>query len=134
MDRPLSLKIVACLALVQGLAGLLRAFNWLQIGVDLFEQGILLLPLVGAAAFLRGLFIAVVALLYVLFFAGALLGRGWARWVGMTAAVINLLLVLRALSEGAPAANAAPWSVIPVILLFFSLSAAGRGAPKGVVR
>ena len=39
----------------------------MQVGVDLFGQGLLLLPFIGVVAVMRGLLIAVVALLYVLF-------------------------------------------------------------------
>jgi hypothetical protein len=58
MKRLLSLKIVALLALVQGVFGLLRAYNWVQIGTNLFGQGLLLLPFIGAVAVMRGLFIS----------------------------------------------------------------------------
>jgi hypothetical protein len=122
---------MALLALVQGLAGLLRGFNWMQIGVDLFEQTLLLLPFIGAIAVMRGLFISVVALLYLLFSAGALLGTSWALWVGLVAAIINLLLVLSALLAGALLAEAIPWSVIPVMLLLYFVSPVGRDALKG---
>jgi hypothetical protein len=43
---------------------------------------------------MRGLFISAVALLYVLFVIGALLGKSWAWWSCLTAVVVNLLLVL----------------------------------------
>lgn len=122
---------MALLALVQGLAGLLRGFNWMQIGVDLIEQTLLLLPVIGAVAVMRGLFISVVALLYLLFGAGAMLGTSWALWVGLIAAIINLLLVLSALLAGAFLADAIPWSVIPVMLLLFLVSPVGRDALKG---
>jgi len=122
---------MALLALAQGLAGLLRGFNWMQIGIDLFERTLLLLPLIGAVAVMRGLFISVVALLYLLFGAGALLGTRWARWVGLVAALINLLLVLNSLLGGALLAETIPWSVIPVMLLFFLVSPMGRKALRG---
>jgi hypothetical protein len=131
MDRPLSLKLMVFLALVQGIGGLLRAFNWLRIGVDLFGQGLLLLPFVGAVAVMRGLFISVVALLYILFVVGALLGRSWSRWVCFTGVVINLLLVLSALAQGVLVAQAIAWSVIPIILISYLFSQAGRDALKG---
>ena len=131
MDRPLSLKIILLLALVQGVAGLLRAFNWVQIGVDLFGQGLLLLPFVGALAVMRGLVISVVALLYVLFVIGALLGSHWAWWVCLTAVVINLLLVLNGLIQGAAVIQAVIWAVIPAILLFYFFSQTGRNALEG---
>lgn len=130
MDRPLSFKIMVLLALVQGVAGLLRAFNWVQIGVDLFGQGLLLLPMVGLVAIMRGVLISVVALLYVLFVLGALLGCWWARWVCLGAVVMNLLLVLNGLVQGAAAIQAIIWAVVPAILLFYLFSQSGRKVLK----
>jgi uncharacterized membrane protein (DUF2068 family) len=131
MDRQMSLKIMALLAFVQALGGLLRAFNWVQIGVNLFGQGLLLLPFVGAVAVMRGLFISVVALLYALFALGALLGKSWCRWLGLTAAIINLLLVVSALAQGAGLMEALAWSTIPVILIIYLFSQTARKALKG---
>lgn len=131
MHKALSFKLILLLAIVQGIAGLLRAFNWVQIGANLFAQGLLLLPFVGAVAVMRGLFISAVALLYVLFVVGALLGKGWAWWVCLTAVIVNLLLVLSALAQGPAVAEAIAWSMIPVILLFYLFSQMGREALKG---
>ena len=128
MDRHFTLKIMAVLAVAQGIAGILRAFNWMQIGVNLFGQGILLLPLVGAVAVLRGLFISAVALFYLLFAVGALLGKWWSRWLGLTAAIINLLLVASVLVQGANLGEALAWSVIPAVLVIYLFSKAGRKA------
>jgi hypothetical protein len=131
MDQPLSLKIMVFLAIIQGIGGFLRALNWVKIGVDLFGQGLVLLPLVGAVAVLRGLFISVIALLYVLFVIGALTTSSWSRWVCFGAVVINLLLALSALANGVSVAQAIAWSVIPIILIFYLFSQAGRNALKG---
>lgn len=76
----------------------------------------------GAVAVMRGLFISVLALLYVLFVVGALLGKGWAWWACLTAAVVNLTLVLSVLVQGALLIEAITWSMIPVILLFYLFS------------
>jgi len=100
MRRPVSLKIIMLLALVQGLAGLFRGFNWIQIGVDLFGRGILLLPLVGTFSIMHGLFIWGVALLYVSFVLGALLGSRWAWWSCLIAVAVNLFLALSAFVQG----------------------------------
>jgi hypothetical protein len=126
MNRALSLKIIALLALAQGAFGLLRAYGWVQIGADLFRQGLLILPVVGAVAVLRGMFIAAVAILYFLFFCGVFLGRRWAWPVCLSAVVINLLLVLSALVQGAPLMEAIVWAVIPALILMYRLSPAGR--------
>jgi len=130
MNRPLSLKVMVLLAFIQGVAGLLRAYNWMQIGVDLFGQGILLLPFIGVVAFIHGLFIWVVVLLYVLFAFGALLGRSWAWWSCLTAVTANLFFALSALVRGASLTEVIAWSVIPVILTFYLFSKMGRDALK----
>jgi hypothetical protein len=130
MDRPLSFKIMVVLALVQGVGGLLRALNWVQIGVDLFGQGVLLLPFIGAIAIMRGLLISIIALLYLLSVLGALLRSRWAWWVCLTAVVINLLLVLSAVAQGAAVREVIVWSAIPVILIFYLFSQSGRDALK----
>jgi hypothetical protein len=101
------------------------AFNWVQIAVDLFGQGLLLLPLIGAVAVMRGLFISAVVLFYFLFVVGTLLGKSWARWFGLTAVILNLLLVLSALFQGAAPTQALLWSVIPIILLVYIFSQKG---------
>jgi hypothetical protein len=67
MGKSLTLKIMVALGVIQGVAGLLRGFNWVQIGSDIFRQGLFLLPMVGAVAVMRGVFVAGVALLFLLF-------------------------------------------------------------------
>jgi hypothetical protein len=119
MNKPLGFKIILFLAFLQSVFGLMRAYNWVQIGVDIFGQGGLFLPLVGALAVMRGLIISLVALLYLLSVFGALLAKGWAWWTGVIAVVLNLLLVLAGLAQGASELDALVWSVIPVILLFY---------------
>jgi hypothetical protein len=84
-----------------------------------------------AMAVMRGMFVSAVALLYVLFVVGALLGKSWAKWFCFTAVIINLLLVLGGLIQGAFLLDVIAWSVIPVILLFYLFSETGRAALKG---
>ena len=127
---PLILKIILLLALVQGISGLLRALGWIQIGADLFGQGLLLLPFIGAVAIVRGFFISIIAFLYILFVIGAAMGKGWASWVCCAAAAINLFLVVAAFARGATVGEAILWSLIPVILLFYLFSETGRAELK----
>jgi hypothetical protein len=47
------LIVVAVLALGQGVFGVLRALHWVEIGSDLIQRGVLLLPIIGAVAFVR---------------------------------------------------------------------------------
>jgi hypothetical protein len=122
MNRSLIFKIILFLALLQGIFGLLRAYDWVQVGADLFGQGVLLLPFVATVAVMRGLFISAVALLYVLSVIGALLGKTWAWWTCLIAVLINLLLVLAGLVHGAPLIQVFAWSVIPIILAIYLFS------------
>ena len=90
------------------------------IGSNLFGQGLLLLPVVGVMAVIRGLFVSIVALLYILFAVGCLLGKSWGWWAGMTTAVVNLLLVFSAVMQRESLIQRLLWSVVPVILIFLS--------------
>jgi hypothetical protein len=131
MGKSLTLKIMVTLGVVQGVAGLLRGFNWVQVGSDIFRQGLLLLPLIGAVAVMRGVFIAGVALLFLLFVVGAMLGKSWAWWICLTAVIVNLIVVLSALAQGGLVVEGIAWSVIPIILLVYLFSQTGREALKG---
>jgi hypothetical protein len=128
MRKPLKLKLIVALALVQAIVGLLRGFNWLQVGSDLFGRGLVLLPLVGALTIMRGLFVWAVALLYVLFVIGALLRKGWARWIGATAAIITLIMVLNAAIQNRLLLEGFIWSIVPAILLIYVFSQEGKQA------
>jgi len=122
MSKPWSHKVIALLALIQCVFGLLRAYNWVQIGTNLFGQGLLLLPFVGVVAVVRGLFVSIVALLYVLFAVGAFLGKSWLWWPGLSAALINLLLVFGAVVHGESLIQGLAWSAVPAILIFLYFS------------
>ena len=110
-------SLVAILALLQGVAGILRAFQWFDAGGDLMGQGLFLLPLTGAIAIMRGALISAIALSFILFACGLFWGQSWAKWLGIVVAVINLLLVFSLLIQGESLARAVPWAVIPAIIL-----------------
>jgi len=80
---------------------------------------------------MRGLFISVVGLLYVLFVIGALLGKSWSWWLCLTAVLVNLFLVLCSLAREAPVVQAVAWSVIPAILVFYLFSQMRRDGLEG---
>jgi hypothetical protein len=122
MNRSLSFKIILFLGFLQGVFGLMRAYNWVQVGIDLFGQGVLLLPFVGTVAVMRGLFVAAIAFLYLLSVIGTLLEKGWARSTSITAVFLNLVLVVAAVIHGGPILQALAWSIVPVILLFYLFS------------
>jgi hypothetical protein len=122
------LTVVAVLAVVQSIAVILRALEWFDVGSDLMGQGLLLLPLIGLIAIGRGMLVAVLALLFVLFACGALLQRRWARWLGVVLAIVNLLMVLGIVVQGEPPLRALGWAIVPVVMLGYLLSAPGQQA------
>jgi len=124
------LIFIAILALIQGVLGVFRAFEWFNIGADLFGQGVLILPLVGAVAFARGGLVIVVAMLYILFAVGMLLQKSWARWLGLIVAAINVLLVINVVIQGESVSRALFWLIVPVVVIGYLLSAQGRQGLK----
>lgn len=130
-DRSVGATLIAVLALVQSALGVLRALHWVDVGSDLMGQGLLLIPLIGIIAFLRGAFVAAIALLYVAFACGAFLRRSWAWWLGMIASAVNLLLVISVVAQGEGITQAAPWVIVPVIILFYLVSPVGRKLLNG---
>jgi hypothetical protein len=132
--RPLGLTIVAALALLQGVLGLLRSFEIVRFGVNLTEQGALLLPLLGILTAARGGLVAIIALLYLLFAVGALRQDAWSWWVGLAAALLNGLLVVNAMAQGASIALSLLWAVVPLVLVSYLFAPAGRRALRGQTR
>ena len=128
MSRSLTLKVMVFLALAQGILGLLRAFLWFRIGSEIGERGILIGPLMALLASLRGGIVVTVALLYLVFAWGAWGSRQWAWGLGLLVSVANVLGVVAVLLEGEPVAFALLLSIVPVVLLGYLLSPAGRQA------
>ena len=126
------LIFIAILALVQGVLGVLRAFEWFNVGADLLGQGLLILPLAGVVAFGSGGLVIVMAVLYLLFAVGMLLQKSWARSLGLTVAAINILLVLNIVIQGESVSRAAFWLIVPIVIAAYLLSPSGRAAVKQV--
>ena len=122
------LIVIAALAVAQGIVGVLRALQWMRIGSDLVDHGVLLLPIVGILAIARGTLIAVTAILYLTFAWGAIRRRGWAPAIGLAAAVLNGFAVANFLIAGEPVAEALLWAIVPVVLVLYVLSPAGHRA------
>ena len=120
--------LIAVLALAQGVFGVLRALEWVQIGSDLSHRGVLLLPIIGAMVFARAALVAVLAVLYGLVAFGLLARRGWARPLGLTVALVNLALVAPVLFAGETPGRALLVAIVPVILVVYLISPAGRRA------
>ena len=125
-NRTGAATLIAVLAAAQGVLGVLRALRWFEVGSDLMGKGLLLLPIIGMVAYVRGLLVAVIALLYVVFAFGLFTGRDWARSLGLVVAAVNLLLVLSVLLQGEFLARDLLWLIVPGIVLWYLLSPAGR--------
>jgi hypothetical protein len=128
MSRSTTLTVIAVLALAQGVLGVLRAFQWFKIGSDLSHAGILLLPMLGTLAIARGVFVVVIAVLYIIFALAALAGKGWAWSVGILAVVLNILAVVTVMVEGQSMAGSLFWAVVPLILAGYLFGQARREA------
>ena len=128
------LIFIAILALIQGVLGVFRAFEWFNIGADLLGQGLLILPLVGVVAFARGGLVIVLAMLYALFAVGLLLQKSWGWWLGLIVAAINVLLVINVVIQGESVSRAVFWLVVPIIIAAYLLSPSGRAAVAQVNR
>jgi hypothetical protein len=122
---------IAVLAVVQGLFGVLRGFDYVRMGGELAAQGIILRPLLGAVAYGRGGLIILVALLSFIFAAGTLLGKSSVWWCGLIAAVLNIILVLGILTQGEHIAELMLWLVVPVLVIWFLFSRFGWQSGHG---
>ena len=125
-NRTVGMTVVAVLALVQSIAGVLRALLWFDVGSDLLGQGLLLLPAIGLFAIFRGALVAAIALMYVVFACGVFLDRSWARWLGIVVAALTLLLVASVMIQGEALSRALLWSIVPVVLIGYLISSSGR--------
>jgi hypothetical protein len=122
------LPIVALLAVAQGLFGVLRALELVSIGTDVAARGAVLLPLIGSLFIARGVLVAAIAVLYIVFAVGAFQHKAWAWPMGLLAAVVNESLVVAVLIGGGVVPGTLLWAVVPVIILVYLLMPAGRRA------
>jgi hypothetical protein len=122
------LTIVAALALLQGVLGLLRSFEIVRFGVNLTDQGALLLPMLGILTAARGGLVAIIAVLYLVFAVGALRQDTWSWWVGLAAALLNGILVVNTMVQGASVVLSLLWAVVPLVLVSYLFAPAGRRA------
>jgi hypothetical protein len=128
MERTMRLMVIAVLALMQGLVGLLRAVEWVRVGIDMRRQGILLVPILGAVALSWGKLMLVLALCYILFALGALFHQRWAWGLGLGVSLVTGLVVVSLMLQGAADRWALLWLIVPVVLVCSLLSPGGRQA------
>lgn len=116
MSSRAAANTIVLLALVQAALGILRALHWFQVGSDLSGAGLVLLPILGMVAAARGVLVAAIALLYVLFAWASFAGRSWAAGIGLAACVLNTLAVLVLLLTGESLSAALFWIIVPAIV------------------
>ena len=127
-NRTVGMTVIAMLALVQGIFGVLRTLHWFELGSDFMGRGLLLLPVVGLLAIGRGIMVAVLAVLFAVFSYGLLRQRRWARGLGIVLSIVTLLLVVRVVIQGESPARALVGSIIPVVMICYLMSPSGRQA------
>lgn len=126
IGQTVSLTMIAVLAVMQGILGILRAFEWFRLGIDLSGNDVFILPIAGTVVFARNGLVVVMALLYILFALGALLGQRWAWWLGLGVSLVTGLGVLSLVIEGVPITWSLLWLIVPVVLVWYLLSPVGR--------
>jgi hypothetical protein len=122
--------VIAALALAQAISGVLRAFNWFNIGSDFLGQGLLILPVLGVLVYAWGFLVVSIALLYGLFAVGVFTSKSWAPSLGMMVALVNVLLVLSVVIQGESFTHGVFWLIVPSVIVCYLLSGAGREAAK----
>src|SRR5262245_26905776 len=122
-NRPMGITVIAVLALVQGIFGVLRTLHWVELGGEFMERGLLILPVLAIG---RGMVVAVVAVLFGVFSYGLLRRRSWAGGLGMAVSLVTLLLAVSAVIEGESLARACVGAIIPVVIICYLLSPSGR--------
>jgi hypothetical protein len=117
---------LAVLAIVQAVLGVLRALQWVRLGSDLVERGLLIVPVLGYVAMARGLLVGAIAILYLAFAWAVLTRRPWASPAGVAAALLNGLVIVTALLAGGSVMAALVWAIVPVALLVYLCSPAAK--------
>jgi hypothetical protein len=126
MERTVRLMVIAVLATMQGLVGLLRAFEWVRVGIDMGRQGMLVVPILGVVAFTWGKLVLVLALCYILFALGALFKQRWAWELGVGVSLVTGLVVVSLMLKGGADLWSLLWLIVPVVLVWYLLSPVGR--------
>ena len=100
MERPRSVTVIASLALVQGILGVLVGLVWLLISNIFDQEGGAMSSLIAMTAEVRGWSRIILSLLYILFAVGAWQARPWAWWVGLLVPASDYDHPCRKLSQG----------------------------------
>ena len=100
----------------------------MSFGSDVAGRGVLLLPVIGSLMIARGILVAGIATLYAAFAWGAFRRKAWAWPIGMLVALVNGLLVVPVLIMEGGLSVTLLWAVVPVVILVYLLTPAGRRA------
>jgi hypothetical protein len=126
--RPRGVTVIASLAILQGIVGVLVGLLWLQIGSIFDQGGGAMSSLIVMVAEARGWLLLVLALMYFVFATGAWQTRSWAWWIGLLVSVLTILYLVSVLLRGGLVVTVLFGLIIPVILLWYLLSPMGRQA------
>jgi hypothetical protein len=128
MDRPLGVTLLAIVALIQGLFGLLGAFGIATAGGALALLGG---PVGMVAGFLGGIasFFLVIGPLFQLAFAwGALKMQPWAWWLGIIGPAFTLIGALLKMVGGAPPKRIVMGVLVPLLIFLYLMQPSIRHA------
>ena len=126
MERSVGVLVIAALSLMQAVAGVLWSVQWFRAGGEDVGRGVLFIPLMGLMFLARGAFLAANAGLYALFAWTAVTGRRGAWGLGLVAVVMSGLGVGMLIAAGESFTSIALRAIVPIIVLGYLLSAAGR--------
>lgn len=128
VPRPRGLTVIAILAVVQGVTGVVLALAFIGRGIELLMRGRLILGLLGLAV---GALVAIGPALHLVFAWGALALRSWAWWLGIFAGAVSLIGLSVLLGEGEAPVLALLRAIIPVALICYLVTPGGRAAFRG---
>lgn len=126
MTRPRSATVVASLAIAQGVIAILVALIWLQIASIFTPESGIRSSFVAMMGMARGWVLIALALMYFVFAAGVWQTKGWAWWVGLLVSLLSILTTVSVLIGGGSVEMTLFWLIVPVIVLWYLFSSAGR--------
>ena len=128
MTRPRSLIVIMWLAVAQGILLALVALLWLQIASIFAPESGVTSSVVAMLAMTKGWVLIALALMYLIFAAGAWQTKGWAWWIGLLVSSLSILILVAALLKEGSVVMALFWAIVPIIMLCYLFSPAGRQA------
>jgi hypothetical protein len=116
------------LSIVQGILLTLVAWLWLQLSSIFAPEGDVSSSLAAMVSMMKGWVHIALALIYFVFAAAAWQTKAWAWWIGLLVAVLSMLTIASILFRGGSVVMALFWAIVPIVLLWYLLSPAGRQA------